>query len=55
VAILTGGTYYPLNFDLMRAEGLLLYDFAYTSPTLVTYFDDAYNYTQFRGTGGNRA
>ena len=39
------------SFTAKSRETLYLYDFADTSPTRVTYFDDVYNYTEFRGSG----
>ncbi|MEQ1953563.1 calcium-binding protein [Mesorhizobium sp. CN2-181] len=49
MAIVTGGTSVALNMDSLNAAGLFDYDNATTATTAAKYFDDAQNYTLFKG------
>lgn len=51
MAVVSGGTLVPINFDTLQVNKLYDYDFSTLSATSAKYFDNTTNYTQFLGSG----
>lgn len=51
MAVVSGGTAFPIKFNTLQVDGLYDYDFAAVSPTSAKYYDNATNYTLFQGSG----
>lgn len=51
MAVVSGGTLVPINFDTLQVNKLYDYDFSAVSATSAKYYDNATNYTLFQGSG----
>jgi len=51
MAVVSGGTAFPIKFNTLQVDGLYDYDFSAVSPTSAKYYDNATNYTLFQGSG----
>lgn len=51
MAVVSGGTAFPIKFNTLQVDGLYDYDLSTVSPTSAKYFDNATNYTLFKGDG----
>ena len=51
MAVVSGGTAFPIKFNTLQVDGLYDYDLSAVSPVSAKYFDNAKNYTLFKGSG----
>ena len=51
MAVVSGGTAFPIKFNTLQVNGLYDYDLSTVSATSAKYFDNATNYTLFKGSG----
>lgn len=51
MAVVSGGTTFPIKFNTLEVSGLYDYDFSTVSSTSAKYFDNTSNFTLFQGSG----